>query len=125
MNLFCILFFIVPFCATQDTSIPPCEWRFLWTHGTEGVDPLQGYLPPNTTQCHLFFSDTLTLINPGTADRSVFRLSSSSAFDTCDTSQLFPGVTSVLLTAGGSYSLTLSRGSSNPWDFLVCTLILL
>ena len=122
MRIISLLVLIVPLlCATQPTNLPPCDWRFLWASG--GEDTFQGYLPPNTTQCHLFFSDTLTLVNTGTADRSIYRLSSSAGFDTCDTSQLFAGATSVTVPAGGSYSLTLSRGSSNPWDFLVCSLL--
>ena len=119
MKLSCLIV-LVPLLSTgQETAIPPCDWRFLLGTG-DGADTSLGYLPPQTTQCHLFFSDTLTLVNTGSADRAIFRLNSSAAFASCDTTQLFPGVPSVSVAGGESYSLTLSRGSSNPWDFLVC-----
>ena len=111
-----LLFIVLPQAASE------CRWRFSWSESVPSPLPADLHLPPSRTDCALFVADALVLVNSGGSSQLLRRVRSEAALVACDSSEeLLPrGGSSLSVAPRSSYSISLSRGTKNPWDFVVC-----
>ena len=86
------------------TPEPPCNWRYQWSDTLDANIKM----PPNDTECHLYFSDTLSLVNDDNIPHMLYRVDTQAKFNVCDSTD---PIHSVSVGAESTYSVTMNLGS--------------